>query len=144
MGIESTIVGMTTNEAIILRPGRITAEQISAVIGDVQYAKEGGDIVAPGMLTSHYAPDHSITLNAQQVGEDELLLAFGSAIRGNAKHMLNLSETANLEEAAANLFRMLRELDKMAGKNIAIMPIPMQGLGIAINDRLKRAAAPKS
>ena len=95
------------------------------------------------MLQSHYAPDAAIRLNATSVDVEEALLSFGAHRLSDIGMERNLSPTANLQEAAANLFKMLRELDAAAGR-IAVMPIPDQGLGRAVNDRLQRAAAPKN
>lgn len=94
------------------------------------------------MLKSHYAPSAKLRLNVKELREGEALMAFGKPISG-AIHTENLSENENLEEAAANLFRMLRLLDAGNPKSIAVMEIPQQGLGIAINDRLQRAAVPR-
>lgn len=95
---------------------------------------------SPGQLESHYAPGAPLRLNATEAGPDEILLGFGP----KAKSSMNLSASGNVIEAAANLFAMLRALDAAAGgKRIAVSPIPMEGLGEAINDRLKRAAAPR-
>jgi L-threonylcarbamoyladenylate synthase len=100
-----------------------------------------GALRAPGQLESHYAPSIPVRLNATSVEEGESLLAFGSNPILGAVETLNLSAKNNLVEAAANLFAMLRKLDNPAHKAIAVMPIPMEGIGEAINDRLRRAAA---
>jgi L-threonylcarbamoyladenylate synthase len=136
LGIESTVLDMTTETPVILRPGSVTKERIEEVIGAVSLVGDG-KIKAPGMLESHYAPNAQLRLNAVSKEAGEVLLGFGD-IGGE----MNLSESGDLLEAAANLFAMLRTLDKNA-KRIAIAAIPMEGLGIAINDRLMRAAAPK-
>lgn len=135
VGIESTIVDLTGSPRI-LRHGKITREELEKFI-PLAEQRADGKILAPGMLDSHYAPNAKVRLNAQEAGEGETLLAFGAAENAT----LNLSESGNLEEAAANLFRMLRALDAQNPAAIAVMPIPMQGLGVAINDRLARAAA---
>jgi len=134
VGIESTVVDTTGDMPVILRPGSVTREQL----GIDFYA--GGGIKAPGMLASHYAPSKPMRLQAKDVRAGEALLAFGAHV---PKSMLieNLSPSGNLQEAAANLFRMLRRLDASNAKSIAVMPIPEEGLGVAINDRLKRAAS---
>lgn len=108
---------------------------------DVATAHTETPLLSPGMLASHYAPNLPLRLNAEAVDPKEALLAFGPAafIRGGAAR-LNLSEQGDLEEAAANLFSMLRQLDKPDYQGIAVMPVPDIGLGTAINDRLKRAA----
>lgn len=138
VGIESTIVDLTTNPATILRHGKITREELEKYMEIGEY--NSGAIKASGMLKSHYAPDSKLRLNAQEVREGEALLAFGKPLSG-ADIVENLSEGEDLEEAAANLFCMLRALDAKKPLSIAVMPIPEVGLGIAINDRLRRAAA---
>ena len=104
---------------------------------------DSGGIQAPGMLTSHYAPRASLRLNARTVEQGEALLAFGPDFPSGACAICNLSASGDLHQAAANLFSMLRRLDKSGAKTIAVMPIPFSGLGEAINDRLARAAAPR-
>lgn len=146
VGVESTVVDCTQNPPIILRDGGITREQLQRVIPTIATAKDSdGALKSPGMLESHYAPNLPLRLNAAAVTDHEALLAFGSdfIIRGGAMR-LNLSPEGNLEEAAANLFAMLRQLDQPNFETIAVMPIPESGLGVAINDRLRRAAAPRS
>lgn len=140
VGIESTILDLTTDPPCILRPGAITKEQIETIIGPITTAIEGHKIVAPGMLTRHYAPHLPIRLNVAHATEREALLSFGddSSVQGGAER-LNLSKSGDLTEAASNLFAMLRQLDQSQFSGIAVMPIPDAGLGIAINDRLKRA-----
>jgi L-threonylcarbamoyladenylate synthase len=153
VGLESTVIDLSTDEAVILRPGGITAEDISAVLGyKIGYAQEGSDIKSPGQLLKHYAPDTPVRLNAIDLEAGEALLAFGSirfmGIRGGGaaadlpdSMVRNLSEGQDLHEAAANLFAMLRDLDRPEHKRIAVMNLPDIGLGVAINDRLKRAAS---
>ena len=102
-------------------------------------AEAGTAIRSPGQLESHYAPNATLRLNAREKESGELLLGFGPSPAGN----LNLSPTGDLTEAASNLFAMLRELDRPDFIRIAVMPIPETGLGVAINDRLRRAAAPR-
>ncbi len=143
VGIESTVVGLASGTPKILRPGSVTAAQLSHVLGFAIEHDTSGGVQAPGMLASHYAPDSPVRLNAQKVDADEALLAFGPALPG-ARHTLNLSERGDLQEAAANLFRMLRQLDAFKATRIAVMPIPNTGLGAAINDRLARAAHPRT
>jgi L-threonylcarbamoyladenylate synthase len=139
MGVESTIISLL-DDPIILRPGNITIEEIQTVLGTgIKTLTDVDTITAPGQLTSHYAPNASVRLNATEFGADEKSLGFGK-IKGD----VNLSPTADLREATANLFSMLHELDARAGSKIAVAPIPNHGLGIAINDRLTRAAAPRS
>jgi L-threonylcarbamoyladenylate synthase len=144
VGIESTIVGFREDEIHLLRPGGITREALEEVVGPL--AKPGTDPgrpSSPGQLAHHYAPKAHVRLNAKDVSGDEVLLAFGPNVPSGAREVLNLSETGNLTEAAANLFAFLRRLDDTGCSFIAVMPIPQKGLGEAINDRLKRAAAPR-
>ncbi|MGB8603282.1 MAG: Sua5 family C-terminal domain-containing protein, partial [Rhizomicrobium sp.] len=107
-------------------------------------APVAGVIASPGQLSSHYAPSAAVRLNARDVHPDEALLAFGPHPLAGASRTLNLSPTGDLSEAAGNLFAMLHTLDEDGIRNIAVMPIPAEGLGEAINDRLNRAAAPRT
>ena len=136
MGLESTVLGFDRERPVLLRPGAITREEIEAVAGPL--APAGNDISSPGQLESHYAPRAHLRLNALGAEPGEALLGFGPSPGAR----LNLSSGADLREAAANLFAMLRALDKETGR-IAVMPVPETGLGEAINDRLRRAAAPR-
>jgi len=138
LGLESTVIGFENGKPVILRPGSIARATIEAVTGPLAQATDD-KIASPGQLASHYAPDAKIHLNAMAAGPSEVLLAFGPATGATR----NLSPSGDLEEAAANLFAMLRELDAMEPRAIAVMPIPDHGLGEAINDRLRRAAAPR-
>ncbi len=143
VGLESTIVDMTTPEPVLLRPGGATKEEIENVLGvSLKLSTSSACIKAPGMMKRHYAPNHPLRLNVIVLLEGEALLGFGPHAPSNAT--LNLSETGDLREAAANLFQMLRLLDQSTCKAIAVMPIPNHGLGLAINDRLKRAASSES
>ena len=117
--------------------------EIENVLGPLQQSGRRGVILAPGMMASHYAPTTRLRLNASEVGPREALLAFGTPVPGGAVMTCNLSEARDLGEAAANLFAMLRRLDRSGAERIAVMPIPREGLGEAINDRLERAAAPR-
>jgi L-threonylcarbamoyladenylate synthase len=139
VGLESTIIGLQNDRPCLLRPGGLPVETIEAHIGQ-KLTRHSGDINAPGQLTSHYAPQSKLRLNAGAPRGSELYLAFGNvpeAFKG-----LDLSPSKDLLEAAANLFKFLHQLDDIADKSpIAVAPIPEQGLGIAINDRLRRAAA---
>ena len=138
VGIESTVVDLTQTPAVLLRPGGIPEEDIVRVIGPLA-AADGGAPRSPGLLQHHYAPSRPLRLDAAVAGPGEALLAFGpDAPQGTT---LNLSPTGNLEEAAANLFAMVRALDRPPHAGIAVMPVPDRGLGRAINDRLRRAAA---
>ena len=138
VGVESTIIGWNGDTPQLLRAGGIPAEAIEAALGLKLSAPKGDEITAPGQLSSHYAPRRSVRLNATQANADELLLGFGK-IDGT----LNLSPNGDLSEAAANLFDHLHQLDGM-DRAIAVAPIPLVGLGLAINDRLQRAAATRT
>lgn len=138
IGLESTILDLTSTTPFILRPGGILREELEAVIGPIQM-HDSDTIKAPGMMKSHYAPHLPLRLNALGPQPGEAFLAFGPTAQSD----LNLSITGELQEAAANLFKMLRLLDQMEFTGIAVAPIPMQGLGLALNDRLQRAAAPR-
>ncbi|MCW5752402.1 MAG: threonylcarbamoyl-AMP synthase [Alphaproteobacteria bacterium] len=140
VGIESTIVGLTRAEATLLRPGGIEREAIEALIGPLVAPREQA-IEAPGMLASHYAPRLPLRLYASEVAPDEALLGFGRELPEGAAMTMNLSPGGDLREAAAHLFAYLRALDRPVFRAIAVMPIPENGLGLAINDRLRRAAA---
>jgi L-threonylcarbamoyladenylate synthase len=145
VGLESTVLDLTTATPTLLRPGGATREAIEAVIGPValSHAVPSGNAAhkSPGQLASHYAPARPVRLNATSVTADEGLLAFGPQPPAGANQVLNLSVSGDLTEAAANLFAHLRALDQPANASIAVMPIPQTGLGLAINDRLRRAAA---
>ncbi len=137
IGLESTIIDLTTNIPTILRPGGVTFEALTAILGEIQYAQAGAAVKAPGMLKRHYAPSIPLRLNTVEPRDNEAMLGFGSMDCN-----LNLSPSGDLQEAAANLFRMLRQLDNPVYKGIAVAPIPNHNLGVAINDRLNRAATP--
>ncbi len=146
VGLESTIVAVGDDALTLLRPGAVPAEALEAAAGlPVREAAEGAPVVAPGGLASHYAPRAMLRLNAEGPGRDEAWLGFGA--RESLQPSLNLSARGDLEEAAANLFAHLRALDAMAAaaglERIAVAPIPAEGIGVAINDRLARAAAPR-
>jgi L-threonylcarbamoyladenylate synthase len=145
VGLESTVLDLSTDAPTLLRPGGATREAIEAVIGPIALsdAIPSGNSArkSPGQLESHYAPTRPVRLNASTVVADEGLLAFGPDVPSGALLTLNLSPGGELAEAAANLFAMLRALDRPGIGRIAVMPIPQTGLGLAINDRLRRAAA---
>ncbi len=142
VGVESTILKVTDEIVELLRPGGLALEDIKAVVGNVDArASSGPAIQAPGMMASHYAPNASMTLNLSAAPEGSAFLGFG-AIERHEPQDRNLSRAGDLVEAAANLFKFLHEMDTLA-VHIAVAPIPMKGLGLAINDRLQRAAAPK-
>lgn len=144
IGVESTIVSNINGALTLLRPGGIAAEAIEEFIGKPLNRNESSEILAPGMMASHYAPNARVRLNATQVEPSEAFLGFGGAkASGHPVSSLNLSKQADLAEAAQNLFGFLRALDSKRPTCIAVAPIPMTGLGEAINDRLLRAAAPR-
>jgi L-threonylcarbamoyladenylate synthase len=140
VGLESTILDLTGIRPVLLRPGGVPVEALEALIGPVAMVVGAGDntIKAPGMMRRHYAPHRTLRLNALDRRPGEALLGFGET---SLSVNLNLSEQGDLIQAAANLFRMLRQLDQDPFTAIAVMPIPITGLGLAINDRLQRAAA---
>lgn len=136
-GLESSIIGVAGGKARLLRQGAIAVEDIEAVVGaPVALAADDAPIAAPGMLLSHYAPRLPIRLEARRAAANEFHIGFGE-IAGDE----TLSATGDLAEAAANLFACLHEADSSGRSAIAVAPIPHQGLGAAINDRLRRAAA---
>lgn len=137
VGVESTILGLFDTPTL-LRPGGLPQEAIEACLGTpVTLHQDGDPLIAPGQMTSHYAPGAKVRLNATTVKPGEVLLGFGAV-----DCTLNLSPAGDLTEAAAMLFHHLHALDDLAPEGIAVSPIPEQGLGRAINDRLRRAAAP--
>jgi L-threonylcarbamoyladenylate synthase len=144
VGVESTVLDLTGETPTLLRPGGATREAIEAVVGPIalSHALPTGDAArkSPGQLASHYAPSRPVRLAVTSVQPDEGLLAFGPGPLSGARVTLNLSPSGDLTEAAANLFAQLRALDRPEIARIAIMPIPQTGLGLAINDRLRRAA----
>ena len=142
VGVESTVVGFAGGKPVLLRPGGITREAIEAVAGPLLRPDAEGAPSSPGMLKSHYAPNADVRLNATDKQEGEAYLGFGREYDTLAD--INLSEAGDLTEATARLFSALHLLDEMNFKRIAVGPIPEVGLGVAINDRLRRAAAPKS
>jgi L-threonylcarbamoyladenylate synthase len=146
IGLESTIVACLGGPPRLLRPGGMPREDIEKVVGrGIEAESEAGSAPrAPGMLASHYAPRARVRLNAAEILGGEAALLFGAVVpRGvdAAKTVLNLSERGDLVQAAANLFSHLRALDASGAASIAVSPIPDHGLGEAINDRLRRAAA---
>ncbi|UVK38300.1 threonylcarbamoyl-AMP synthase [Mesorhizobium sp. AR10] len=146
VGLESTIVKVEGETVRLLRPGGIAAEEIEAAVGMKLLRGAAAGIEAPGMLASHYAPGAAVRLNAGRIAKGEALLAFGGRRAEGwqgAAVLRNLSQTGDLREAAANLFAHLQDLDRSGVTTIAVEPIPFDGLGEAINDRLSRAAAPR-
>lgn len=134
-GLESTIVAVREHGWQILRPGPVTAADIERVLGTSPLAASGDNIEAPGQLASHYAPSKLVRLNAIQPEPGEWHIGFG-AIEGNE----NLSASGDLALAAANLFDALHRADASAALSISVAPIPHEGIGVAINDRLQRAS----
>ena len=148
VGVESTIIACL-DRPTLLRPGGLAREAVTQLLGHplaeaplMETVEENEAPLAPGMQASHYAPKARLRLEATSVGAEEALLAFGPAVEHSAA-MLNLSVRGDLVEAAANLFSHLRALDASGAKAIAVMPVPENGLGEAINDRLRRAATPR-
>jgi L-threonylcarbamoyladenylate synthase len=142
IGIESTVLDLSGAAPRLLRPGGVTREALEAELGPLPHgpAEPGALPRSPGQLASHYAPERPVRLDVTTVAADEALLAFGPAPLAGAAETLNLSARGDLTEAAANLFAMLRALDRPQFQAIAVMPIPACGLGEAIRDRLARAA----
>ena len=143
VGLESTIIACLDGTVSLLRPGGITIEAAVAVLGQ-ELGGAAAEVIAPGMLASHYAPNATLRLDAQRLRDGETGIDFGGQLRRAAgRHGLlaDLSPSSDLAEAAANLFTCLRALDQSGADRAAIAPIPRHGLGAAINDRLNRAAA---
>ncbi|RDW13776.1 L-threonylcarbamoyladenylate synthase [Paracoccus thiocyanatus] len=139
VGVESTIIGWADGRPALLRPGGIAAQAVEAVLDRplARPAAQAGAPTAPGQLSSHYAPRASLRLNAQAARPGEVLIGFGPV-----PAELSLSEAGDLTQAAARLFDLLHRADA-DGRPIAVAPVPEDGLGAAINDRLRRAAAPR-
>ncbi|HEY7302170.1 MAG TPA: L-threonylcarbamoyladenylate synthase [Xanthobacteraceae bacterium] len=152
IGIESTIVACLEGP-LLLRPGGVPRAEIARILGcdlpDTSASEPAGAAhapLAPGQLASHYAPRTPLRLDAAEVAAGEAVLAFGPELPAGvacAVKLLNLSPRGDLIEAAANLFSHLRALDAAGARAIAVVPVPQTGLGEAINDRLRRAAAPR-
>jgi L-threonylcarbamoyladenylate synthase len=142
VGLESTVLDLSGEAPVLLRPGAITFEVLTGLRGPVELAGSASP-KSPGMLASHYAPGLRVRLDATSARPGEALLAFGPHAPSAFAEVLWLSRSGDLAEAAANLFAMLRRLDHPSFTGIAVMPIPEHGLGRAINDRLRRAAAPR-
>lgn len=145
-GIESTILDVTGDGVLMLRPGAISRDQLEHVIKqpiEMCHGMSSEQPSAPGQLQSHYAPRALLRLDATTCAPNEALLAFGMNLPPTVGPVINLSPSGDVLEAAARLFAALRELDQTGVASIAVMPIPMIGLGDAINDRLRRAAAPR-
>jgi len=151
IGLESTIIGFDNTNAVLLRPGGISSEIIEEKIGSKLINNQAStqnlkSIIAPGLMKSHYAPDCKLKLNVDAPNSKELFLGFGEMPKNSIG--LSLSQKGSLTEAASNLFSSLTDIDEMAKlmeiSTISVAPIPSSGLGVAINDRLKRAAAPRT
>ncbi|MCC5957957.1 MAG: threonylcarbamoyl-AMP synthase [Rhodobacteraceae bacterium] len=140
IGVESTIIGTDdTGRAVVLRAGGISPEMMADVLGYIPASTQSATITAPGQLASHYAPRATVRLNAAVPAGTEVWIGFGPDCAGAD---FNLSATGDLAEAAAQLFAILHMADA-TGRPIAVAPVPERGLGLAINDRLRRAAAPR-
>lgn len=135
VGVESTVVSIVDGGVSLLRPGAVTRSEIEALVGPLSDKGQGHR--SPGRLTSHYAPDAPLRIEAVSTEPGEILLGFGPGV-GDPRW--SLSPTGDLREAAARLFRLFREADRESPSGIAVSPIPLEGLGEAINDRLRRAA----
>jgi len=152
VGLESTVLDLTQPRPVLLRPGGVTLEALQDLLGPIDRQapvlgpEAAPTLRAPGMMLSHYAPSLPVRLNATSVAADEALLAFGPPLPGAAVTW-NLSPASDAVEAAARLFAGLRWLDAAGTgrglRGIAAMAVPEAGLGLAINDRLQRAAAPR-
>lgn len=139
VGVESTILDVTGKQAVLLRAGGTTKEDLEDFLGEKVLISHGNPDLpsAPGQLLRHYAPGHCLRINAETAAPNEFYIGFGDYDFGE----LNLSKSGDLCEAAANLFAYLRLADRLAGeRNLALAPIPENGIGLAINDRIKRAA----
>jgi L-threonylcarbamoyladenylate synthase len=151
LGLESTIIDCRDGHPRLLRPGAVTTEALAEVAGepilspatDSDTPNSNHPRPSPGLLASHYAPSKPLLLNVQHPTADQALLAFGESPAGHTGEIFNLSPSGDLIEASANLFIALRQLDRSSAATIAAMPIPLSGLGLAINDRLQRAAFPR-
>ena len=141
VGLESTILDLTGRVPMLLRPGAVTREELVTVFGEIALLSVSDHVPrAPGSLASHYAPSRPVRLDVREARSGEALLAFGAEVPAGFAEVIFLSRTGDLAEAAANLFASLRQLDRAEFSGIAVMPIPEHGLGLAINDRLRRAA----
>lgn len=148
VGLESTIVKLDDGVPYLLRPGGLSAQAIETVLGTpLVRTAAGATIEAPGMMASHYAPDAAVRLNVSRVEPEDVLINFGGQTIAGAEvalAVLELSSSGNLAEAAAQLFDLMIQADRLKPRALAFAPVPMEGLGEAINDRLARAAAPKA
>ena len=144
IGLESTVLDLSGDKPVLLRPGGITLESLTETFGAIESAAvDEAAPHSPGRLPSHYAPGLPLRLDAVDARPGEALLAFGPEATPGFAEVLFLSPSGDLAEVAANLFAMLRRLDRPEFSGIAVMAIPETGLGRGINDRLRRAAAPR-
>ncbi|MBU2532409.1 MAG: L-threonylcarbamoyladenylate synthase, partial [Alphaproteobacteria bacterium] len=149
LGLESTIVDVRGEAPVVLRPGAVTVEEIARVSrspildGRASEQRRNAPRSSPGQLESHYAPAKPLYLGVTEPAPDQALLAFGPMTTKHSGPVVNLSPAGDLVEAASQLFSALRQLDSSDARSIAAMPVPDEGLGRAINDRLRRAAAPR-
>jgi L-threonylcarbamoyladenylate synthase len=144
VGIESTVVALDGAKPRLLRPGAIAPEAIAQTLGmPVLLPEEVAALQSPGQMPSHYAPRAAVRLNARAASPGEAALTFGGYDMGRAHATIDLSTRGDLGEAAARLYAALRRLDQSGVSSIAVAPIPERGVGVAINDRLRRAAAPR-
>lgn len=145
VGIESTVVALDGPTPRILRPGGIPVDEIARAL-DLPVLAEttANTLQSPGQMPSHYAPRAQVRLNAREARTNEAALTFGALPMGAARMTIDLSPRGDLDEAAASLYASLRTLDETGATSIAVAPIPEHGVGIAINDRLRRAAAPRN
>ena len=144
VGLESTVIDLCSARPAILRHGAVTREQLERVLGpidDASVADPGAAPRSPGQIAKHYAPSIPVRINATDVRPNEAFVAFGEEIAGDGAATRNLSPAGDLTEAAARLFATLRALDRPEFAGIAVAPVPETGIGRAINDRLRRAAA---
>lgn len=144
IGIESTVVALDGPVPRLLRPGAIAVEEIARTLGlPVAAANAAPTLQSPGQMASHYAPRAQVRLNVRKAATNEGALTFGAIDMGAARMTIDLSPRGDLDEAAASLYASLRILDESGVTSIVVAPIPEHGLGVAINDRLRRAAAPR-
>lgn len=146
VGLESTVVDVSGERAVLLRPGAVTSEMLVPITGPLARPAASAPIASPGMLESHYAPAAPVRLDATELRPGEAYLGFGpipASLGPGREYLANLSPGGDLVEAASNLFAMLRSLDRPGVAVIAVAPIPETGIGAAIADRLRRAAAPR-
>ena len=143
IGLESTILDLSSDKAVLLRYGYITSQAIEAVLEETVFFKdESGEIKAPGMLLKHYAPKCKLRANDGKAQDNEALISFGKTqLSTGFQETINLSESGDLAQAAQNLFASIFRLEQKDYQSIAIDPIPNEGIGLAINDRLSRAMA---